>query len=147
MKEKKMASNIRKGAEVGFGFFAGYAIGTAILWIGKLILLFGIIFAVGTALFAVCATNADKVDTQIVAPLEKKLNIDIVNPPKSVTYARQCWIRKRPTTRSGKLGVITPGRKYYIHKKKGKWIKLYHSFNKQGWVGCTPAPKTDGMSI
>jgi hypothetical protein len=126
--------NIRNGIQIGLGFCLGWFLAKLIGFVVMVVVGF---YCVGEVLwgheFETKYGNSTAQPTPVV-----------LETPIHVTYDKGCWIRKHPTTKSAKVGVIKAGDTVTVIKTHGHWLKTAN-----GWIGCAPSHKapTKGIEI
>ena len=141
MSEKKEASNIRKGAEVGAGFFVGYALARLMMWGLKILILVTIVTSV-----SICVCNQKRKELEELNAAKKELAAFTGNktPKKNfkpyVTFHKVCNVRAAPSLKAKIIGSTNLKEEYIVRDKKGKWRKIVFGML-QGYVGCKPRRK------
>lgn len=112
--------NIRNGIQIGVGFAFGWFF---VKFIGFIITVVVGFYFVGELLWGHEYRATHTAQTQSVS----------VQAPLQVTYDKGCWIRKRPTTKSRKVGVVKAGDTVTVISTHGHWLRTAN-----GWIGCKP---------
>lgn len=117
-------TNLKHGLQVGAGFFIGYFVMRFLTIIAMIVVGFMVTCWV-------CVPMYGKVENKIIAPAEKAAGI--TNEQR--VWPKGCLVREKPHSGAKVIGQVYPGRKYYVMRKKGHWIKV-GGFVVKGWVGC-----------